>query len=123
MNILDATVGQGQLQIAGDGQAIALSARLRGVVSDGQRVKAGIRPEALRLAAGDEPAPQFKARVEVVELTGPELVTTARIGEQRITACLPPRSSVLSGEERAFTVEADALHLFDPDSGRSLAKG
>ncbi|MBV7518138.1 ABC transporter ATP-binding protein [Ensifer sp. ENS12] len=122
MNILDATVVEGRLKIAGDGQAIALPARLRNVVSDGQRVKAGIRPEALRLAAGDEPAPQFKARIEVVELTGPELVTTARIGDQRITACLPPRSSVLSGEERAFTIEADALHLFDPDTGRSLAK-
>ncbi len=124
MNILNATVVGGQLKIDGDGDghALALPARLRNVVSEGQRVKAGIRPEALQLAAGSEPTPLFRARVEVVELTGPELVTTARIGDQRLTACLPPRSSVLSGEERAFTIEADALHLFDPDSGRSLAK-
>ncbi|MEI2298128.1 ABC transporter ATP-binding protein [Ensifer sp. MJa1] len=123
MNVLDATVSGERLQITGEDQAVALPARFRGSVSDGQRVKLGTRPEALRLVAGDEAALQFKARIEVVELTGPELVTTARIGTQRLTACLPPRSALTPGEERLFAVDADALHLFDPENGCRLAEG
>ncbi|OCO99237.1 MULTISPECIES: sn-glycerol-3-phosphate ABC transporter ATP-binding protein UgpC [unclassified Ensifer] len=121
MNILDATVSKEQLLILGDDQPIDMPVHFRSVVADGQRVKVGIRPEALRVAKGGETGAQFKARIEVVELTGPELVTTARIGEQRITACLPPRSAVTAGEDRTFVVDVDVLHLFDPQSGRSLA--
>ncbi|MNT81741.1 hypothetical protein D3C72_2213660 [compost metagenome] len=58
--------------------------------------------------------------MEVVELTGPELVVTARIGGERITACLPPRTQLAIDAERTFAFDEGALHLFDPETGRSL---
>jgi multiple sugar transport system ATP-binding protein len=58
--------------------------------------------------------------IEVVELTGPELVTSARIGTQLLTACLPPGSRVSKGQACSFAFSEDALRLFDPDTGRAF---
>ncbi|WEX75636.1 ABC transporter ATP-binding protein [Sinorhizobium numidicum] len=119
MNILDAeTTGSG-LKLAGSGEMLPLPATLRNAAA-GRRVKIGIRPEALRLAEADASGIRLAARVEVMELTGPELVTTAKIGEERITACLPPRTAITSGSAHVFSFDEAALHLFDPESGRSL---
>ncbi|MCA1441489.1 TOBE domain-containing protein, partial [Ensifer sp. IC4062] len=90
------------------------------VVRCGRRVKIGIRPEALRLANADAPGFRVRAHLEVMELTGPELVTTAKLGGQTITACLPPRTRLSAGSEHIFSFDAAALHLFDPETGRSL---
>jgi multiple sugar transport system ATP-binding protein len=119
MNILDAEVTARGLKLDGCEEVLPLPAAFNGAASAGRRVKVGIRPEALRLAAGSE-ARRLTAHVEVVELTGPELVTTATVGRQRITACLPPRTAVGMGSAHAFTFDETALHLFDPESGRSL---
>ncbi|MDW9359126.1 sn-glycerol-3-phosphate ABC transporter ATP-binding protein UgpC [Sinorhizobium meliloti] len=119
MNILDAEMTANGLKIEGCEEVLPLPAAFNGAAWAGRRVKVGIRPEALRLAAGSE-AQRLTANVEVVELTGPELVTTATIGSQRITACLPPRTAVGMGSAHAFTFDGTALHLFDPESGRSL---
>lgn len=124
MNILDATATAEGLRIAGSNDLLVLPARFKGHVSEGRPVKVGIRPEALRLAGGNDGAgPRLNARIEVVELTGPELVTTARIGEQKITACLPPRTPLCEGSDCVLAFDDDALHLFDPQSGRSLLSG
>ncbi|RUU69836.1 sugar ABC transporter ATP-binding protein, partial [Mesorhizobium sp. M2C.T.Ca.TU.009.01.2.1] len=55
-----------------------------------------------------------------VELTGPEQVTTARVGTQRLTATLPPQARVAKGQSCAFVFEADALRLFDPATGKAF---
>ncbi|MGK9203240.1 ABC transporter ATP-binding protein [Sinorhizobium meliloti] len=119
MNILDAEVSANGLKLDGCEEVLSLPAAFNGAASAGRRVKVGIRPEALRLAAGSE-VRRLTAHVEVVELTGPELVTTATVGRQRITACLPPRTAVGMGSAHPFTFDETALHLFDPESGRSL---
>ncbi|ASP81484.1 ABC transporter ATP-binding protein [Sinorhizobium meliloti] len=119
MNILDAEMTASGLKLEGCEEVLPLPEAFNGAASAGRRVKVGIRPEALRLAAGSE-AQRLTAHVEVVELTGPELVTTAMVGSQRITACLPPRTAVGVGSAHAFTFDETALHLFDQESGRSL---
>jgi multiple sugar transport system ATP-binding protein len=58
-------------------------------------------------------------RIEVIELTGPELVATARIGQQKLTACLAPRAKLGQGDATALLVDDDALHLFHRASGRA----
>ena len=74
---------------------------------------------ALQLDAAAGPA--ISATVEVVELTGPELVVSASIGRQRIMACLPPRSRIAAGQRLTFAFEEDAMHLFDAESGLRIA--
>ncbi|MDK1385937.1 sn-glycerol-3-phosphate ABC transporter ATP-binding protein UgpC [Sinorhizobium sp. 8-89] len=120
MNILDAAVADDGLRLASSGESLPLPVDFRNAVTAGRRVKIGIRPEALRLANMGMPGTRVTARVEVVELTGPELVATAKLGEQRITACLPPRTRLVAGLEHAFSFDEAALHLFDPETGRTL---
>ena len=62
----------------------------------------------------------IEAKVEVVELTGPELVVTSTIGSQRLTASLPPRSQIAVGTSQRFNIDASALHIFDKATGKSI---
>ncbi|MDK1377953.1 MULTISPECIES: ABC transporter ATP-binding protein [unclassified Sinorhizobium] len=120
MNILDAEVVGNALRLVGSEETLPLPADFTSTAAAGRRVKVGIRPEALRLANTDTPGASVRAQVEVVELTGPELVTTAKLGEQTITACLPPRTRFGAGSQQLFSFDEAVLHLFDPESGRSL---
>jgi multiple sugar transport system ATP-binding protein len=119
MNMLQATVKGATLAIDGSDARLPLPARFSHAVGDGARVVVGIRPEALRIAAGAA-EPSLPVEIEVVELTGPELVTTARVGTQPLTACLPPAARVSKGQASLFAFGEDALRLFDPDTGRAF---
>ncbi len=118
MNLLDAVADGGRL-VLGDNAALPLPQARKDRVRDGQRLVLGIRPEALQLDAAAGPA--ISATVEVVELTGPELVVSASIGRQRIMACLPPRSRIEAGQRLTFAFEEGAMHLFDAESGLRIA--
>ncbi|MEO5756656.1 MAG: sn-glycerol-3-phosphate ABC transporter ATP-binding protein UgpC [Mesorhizobium sp.] len=120
MNMLQAIVENGALAITGSDVRIPLPARFKNTVQNGAQVIVGIRPEALRLTTGTEAELSLPVEAEVVELTGPELVTTARIGTQRLTACLPPRAGIAKGDTRSLAFDEDALRLFDPATGRAI---
>ncbi|WP_432284052.1 sn-glycerol-3-phosphate ABC transporter ATP-binding protein UgpC [Aminobacter sp. BA135] len=125
MNIIDVEVDNGALRIVGSDIRLPLPDRFRTLIGDKARLALGIRPEALRLASLDQAGNQagghvLPVRIEVVELTGPELVATARIGQQKLTACLAPKARVGQGDVAAFAVDDDALHLFDPATGQAL---
>ncbi|MEK1890783.1 MAG: sn-glycerol-3-phosphate ABC transporter ATP-binding protein UgpC [Phyllobacterium sp.] len=111
MNMLDATMADGTARIAGSQTAIPLARSLQNVAS--RRVVVGIRPENLSLTPANTSDVTIEAKVEVVELTGPELVVTTSIGNQRLTASLPPRSRVALGSLQRFSIDAGTLHLFD----------
>ncbi|CAI2935350.1 ABC transporter ATP-binding protein [Aminobacter niigataensis] len=118
MNIVDGTVRGRALEVAGSDVAIPLPARYA-AIGDGARLSLGIRPEALRLATENVAGLSLPATVEVVELTGPELITTARIGGQKLIACLAPRARISEGENHRFAFDEEALHLFDPKTGKA----
>jgi multiple sugar transport system ATP-binding protein len=119
MNMLEGTVEGGKVRVKGSDAALPVAEAHD--LPDGAAVIAGIRPEALRL--DDGAAASLPARVEVVELTGPELVATMRVGEQKLVASLPARTRVAEGETVALGFDADALHLFDPETGRACGRG
>jgi multiple sugar transport system ATP-binding protein len=119
MNVLDGVVTGEGVRLDGSGQAIALPARFK-AVSVGRRVKIGVRPEALRLAGDGAEQSSLEVEIEVVELTGPELVVTGRASGQRVTACLPPRTKLVVGAKQAFAFDEDALHLFDAETELAL---
>ena len=119
MNMLNVTVKGEQLAIDNSEMALPLPARFRGIATDGRRLILGVRPEAMRLGEGG--GLTLKARVDVAELTGPELVVTALVGNQRIMASLPPRSAVATDAELTLVFDEQAMHLFDPENGRALA--
>ncbi len=120
MNLLDATISNGQLQLRGSEETIAIPSRLEGSLAEGQPVCIGIRPERLALDDRTPPGRGIKARIELMEMTGPELVVMAKVGDQRLTACLPPNSPITNESERLFAFDEDALHVFDPKSQQAL---
>jgi multiple sugar transport system ATP-binding protein len=120
MNMLEAVVEDGRLAIAGSDARLALPERYASAVRNGASVVAGIRPEALRLGPASGADMSLPVEIDVVELTGPEQVTTARIGSQRLTATLPPQARVAKGQPCAFVFDADALRLFDPATGKAF---
>ncbi len=119
MNMLNVTVKGEQLAIDNSEMVLPLPARFRGIATDGRRLILGVRPEAMRLGEGG--GLTLKARVDVAELTGPELVVTALVGNQGIMASLPPRSAVATDAELTLVFDEQAMHLFDPENGRALA--
>ncbi|RWD68858.1 ABC transporter ATP-binding protein [Mesorhizobium sp.] len=121
MNMLEATVEDGKLAIVGTDTRLALPERYANAAPrNGASVVVGIRPEALRLGLGSSADSSLPVEIDVVELTGPEQVTTARAGTQRLTATLPPQARVIKGQPCAFVFDADALRLFDPATGKAL---
>src|SRR2546423_8608044 len=118
--------------------------------AQGRQPIAGVRPESFEDASliGEvsDPGITFRARIEVLESMGSELYAHFRVeseavqskelqelaedagagevpsaGEEgRIVARLNPDSKVREGEDAEMWVDAQRLHLFDPDSGTSL---
>lgn len=120
MNMLEATVAEGIAHIDGSLSGFALPGDIREKAGQARDVIIGIRPESLSLAPAGDAALGIDAMVEVVELTGPELVVTSTIGSQRLTASLPPKSAVTAGMAQRFAIDAGALHIFDKATGKRL---
>ncbi|HVZ15418.1 MAG TPA: sn-glycerol-3-phosphate ABC transporter ATP-binding protein UgpC [Bauldia sp.] len=125
MNILPAAVaienGQAVARLESGGSMVALD----GAHYDkhlARRVALGVRPESIRLAGQGESF-VVPATVELVELTGPEKLVVARLGQQTITARLDPTARVVRGEVTGFVFDPEALRLFDAETGEAVRQG
>ena len=112
MNLLKGDVTAHGVQL-GDGTVLPLPAAHR--ARQGQKVVYGIRPEHLMLGAG------AKAKVNVVEPTGPEMHIYAELGGQEICVVTQQRVAPARGATIEVTPQLDRVHLFDAESGKSLA--
>lgn len=80
----------------------------------------GIRPQHLydgrlkRPFPGGEP---LRVAVEVVQPVGPEVITLARRGANRLTACLGSETDACTNREMDFLIDMNFMHLFDKTSG------
>jgi multiple sugar transport system ATP-binding protein len=112
MNLLAATAGEGGARIDGTDIVVPLPG-----IAPGRRLVLGIRPEAIGRSGEGVP---LRARCEVAELTGPELVVTAAVGSQRLVAALPASARVQAGDEIALNVLTAAVHVFDAETEQRL---
>ncbi len=94
---------------------IALPVAKSGGAADGRPLVYGLRPESLKLNGSGLPA-----EVVVVEPTGSETQVVTRIGRTEITCVFRERVSARPGETIPITINAEAIHLFDAESGRRL---
>ena len=117
MNLLDVVATNNGLLVAGSDTVIPVPASfLAGLPSNGT-LKLGIRPESLRTEAGGLP---LTLRCDVTELTGPELILSGSIGSQRLVATLPPRTRAAIGSDVTLSLDVEALHIFDAETGKRI---
>lgn len=83
--------------------------------SKGRRAICGIRPENMTLAKEGLPA-----EVVIIEPTGSEIQVMARIDGQDIVAVFRERHMFKPGETISLAPKADAMHLFDAETGQRL---
>ena len=80
----------------------------------------GIRPQhiyepwAQGALAHGEP---LKARVEVIEPVGPEVILLTSCGHDPVTICVDPKISATRHAEMEFLVDMDSVHLFHQQTG------
>jgi multiple sugar transport system ATP-binding protein len=112
----DLVLGGVKLELSGQ-QARAADSRPQGA-----NVLIGFRPEHIELANGQgSDAVRFPAKVDVVEYLGNEELIHAQTEGNEIVALLPSDKKVAVGDTVNFTVPMDKLHIFDPESEKTLA--
>jgi multiple sugar transport system ATP-binding protein len=123
MNLVTMTVGSdGRLVGAGFSAAPPPDAVVSLKNYVGRSVLVGLRPEQV-----GEPGhtawsniAALRGPVEIIETLGPEIIVHVRIGGDLLIARLSTRRTPRLGEIIEVAANCDAMHLFDPDSGRRL---
>jgi sn-glycerol 3-phosphate transport system ATP-binding protein len=121
MNFLGGRIGRnGSVELT-DGGRLAVEP-MRG--SAGQSITVGVRPEHLTLrpqsGAGDR---ALDVTVELVEALGADTLVHCRLGADNgaLLARLPGGVLVKPNDRLVLGVEPEAVHLFDPATGKVLA--
>ncbi|MBV1700328.1 MAG: sn-glycerol-3-phosphate ABC transporter ATP-binding protein UgpC [Hyphomicrobiales bacterium] len=83
----------------------------------GQRVIAGVRPEAIGIAQG---APAFTARLELVEELGSARLLHLRLGQTTLVAVVGRETAFATGQDLPVSIPAASVHLFNEKTGRAL---
>jgi ABC-type sugar transport system ATPase subunit len=109
--------GRGCDVILVNGARLALPAS-RFDAHGGQTVTVGLRPEHLQWAHDAEPALVGAARV--IEPLGADTLVVFDVGESELQARLPPRTVRRAGDPVRVSIAPEAIHLFDPVTGRRL---
>ncbi len=88
----------------------------------GQRVVFGLRPENLVWSPPDtaDGAAPIRRAAEEIEPLGSDTLVFFSIGDREVVGRLPPNSVRRIGETVTMLPEMDAMHLFDPASGKAI---
>ncbi|OCJ09490.1 glycerol-3-phosphate ABC transporter ATP-binding protein [Rhizobium sp. AC27/96] len=120
MNFSKAKLKGDRLTFA-DGNSLPLTALRSGKMAavEGQEMIVGIRPEHFTAAAASEV--QLTVKVQVVEPLGSDTLVHFRLGDEVLTARMPPDMRAHAGEEIKIGVDPSKVHLFDAATQRALA--
>jgi multiple sugar transport system ATP-binding protein len=120
MNLVPCKLQGSQLSL-GAGLMVGLTPSMLAQAQQKPSLKLGLRPEKLRLAAERADDASAMADVVLVEPLGAETLATLRLGEVEMIARLPAGFNERPGSRVQVHWHASDLHLFDADSGASLA--
>ena len=125
MNLVDVTlVGTGNdATLESPDMSLPLPARFREAVGPtaGRRLVAGIRPEHLDLGDGSGDATVLSVKADVVEYLGNEELLHMTAGKKELVAVVSAAHRVRPGDTVSLVVPHAKLHLFDAETGASLA--
>jgi multiple sugar transport system ATP-binding protein len=120
MNFVEVTVNDGTLRGPGD-WSIPVPNRSRNSISNGQKVVVGFRPEHLDIGEAGGDHASFRARADVVEYLGNEELLHVNAADQDVVAIVDSDHRVKPGDIVELTVPLEKVHLFDAESGDTLA--
>jgi len=118
MNLVDCTVAQGAADLGG--ARFALPAGLAARAAAVPRLRFGVRPENLTLAATGDGSAELAAEVLLLEPLGAETLVTFRVGAVELVARCPASFRDAPGSRRTLHLQPAHMHLFDADSGAAL---
>lgn len=127
MNFFDATLVDQDGKLVVDGGSFRLpvpdSKKATYAPHKGKKVVFGIRPEDIYAsqyaAPGIIPAP-LTAEVDVTELMGNEIFLYLLTGKKSFIARVDPRTHTRPGDNIDLTVNMDNMHIFDPQTEKTL---
>jgi sn-glycerol 3-phosphate transport system ATP-binding protein len=116
MNFLKGTLESPTLVRLDDGTELACNAA-HAAVPRGSRVVAGVRPERALI----QPMPGgFPLKIELVEELGVGRLVHGRLAGAPMTVAIGPGQQLAASDVIGVAIPADAVHLFDAESGRRL---
>jgi len=117
MNFVDVTLNGGWVEAKG----LRLKAPARIAAMSGRQLTLGVRPEALRIANGGDPAERcLDSAVDVVEPLGNEILLNFRVGAVPMVARVDPGVRVKAHENIRLAVDPERMHFFEQGSENAL---
>ncbi len=119
MNFAKARVDGGNLVFSnGDSLPISMlrAASHAGSV-DGRKFIVGIRPEHFSAGVSEV---SLTCQVQVVEPLGSDTLVHFAIGDETLTARMPPETQIKAGETLKIGVDPAKIHLFDAETERAI---
>ncbi len=120
MTFLDAAVADGADGPVLAGEGFAFAAPTTVPLARGQSVTLGIRPEDIVLDRSPNGHPAASA-ISLVEPMGSTTILYAPLGNKLIAIETDKGTDLVAGAQVGIGIEPGRLHLFDRESGRSLA--
>jgi multiple sugar transport system ATP-binding protein len=80
----------------------------------------GLRPEAIRVTAPNDPARHCSGRIDLVEPTGADSFLISRVAGIDLTVRVPASLRAAPGDRVGFVIDDAAVHLFDVATGARL---
>ncbi len=126
MNFVQVTTGrEGDRAVLHDEAfTVPLPDRFREAVgpTTGRALTLGIRPEHLAIGPVGDNAASVRTNVDVVEFLGNEELLHLRAGHHDLVAVVDARHRVRPGDVLDLGIPFDKVHLFDDETGDSLAE-
>jgi multiple sugar transport system ATP-binding protein len=115
--------GEGARLVGPGDWSIPLPNRYRDAATPraGKTLVAGFRPEHLDIGEGGSGHGAFQARADVVEYLGNEELLHVNAADQDIVAIVDSEHRVRPGDIVSLVLPLDKLHLFDGETGLTLA--
>ena len=112
MNLLDGTIDSDRVMVMG--ATLEIPSGARQVVSDGDRVIVGVRPEYVSLATGGGDG-SIEGEVQILENLGTHFLVSIETGDEIVRALAPEGSEPEIGERVAAKPEPGRVLLYHPE--------
>jgi multiple sugar transport system ATP-binding protein len=121
MNFATAKAAEGTLKLGGTTLVLSGNAAKAAAQNRGRDLLIGFRPEDLQLNGdGGSDAHRIPAQIDVVEYLGHEELLHAQSEGHEIVALVSSDKKVQAGQNVEFSIHADKLHVFDPETELNL---